>query len=80
MLRKALLSGIIVFVLLTAGCIGSGCVTSPVPRTAIRTGPNSYLVVEPQKGCAAWTTDWPFSYPYGNKVKDKDKGGVNSEY
>ncbi len=67
MLRRIALF-IIVFVAFSlAGCIGQLQVTSPVPRTTIRTGADSYIVIAPKSARIEWATMWPFSFPYNNR-------------
>ncbi len=68
---RKIVFGVLVIALFITGCIGELHLTSPVPRTMIRTGANSYLEVVPKEAHIEWATEWPFSYPYGNKSKGR---------
>lgn len=53
------------------GCIGDLQVRSPIPRTTIRTGADSYIEVVPMEAHIEWATVWPFPYPYGNSGRGR---------
>lgn len=52
--------------LFVTGCIGEFVVRSPIPRTTIRTGVNSYIEITPVQAHIEWATVYPFSYPHSS--------------